>query len=89
MAKLIIEFDYGRTWEDIVMFHVDTDGVKWKRIGKCKVCGECCRIVIPGCPDFVEGKCKVHNKKPFACFMYPCFCKPMPKDCGFSWEQIE
>lgn len=46
-----------------------------KRLGQCKRCGKCCKILYK-CPFLVELKdgstqCKVYKKRPLQCRTYP------------------
>jgi hypothetical protein len=97
MAKMIIEFGLCGNWDDFTMYFLDADGAKWKRIGKCNACGECCRKLwncdrVTPCDklDRVSSLCQMDKfKKPFNCWVYPESPDVMLPGCGFSWEKVD
>jgi len=65
------------------------------RRGKCNGCGACCKTTWK-CPYLYEEngqyRCKIHNKKPKLCMLYPFDSKDMfkhAKNCGYYFVNNE
>lgn len=65
-------------------------------LGTCRRCGKCCENL--NCEHLkyervgkVHGEaheqavCKIYNKRPIGCFMWPLPTTDIPDGCGFSW----
>jgi Fe-S-cluster containining protein len=42
-----------------------------RRRGACSREGHCCRLTLPWCVHFKNGRCSIYDKQPFFCRIFP------------------
>lgn len=68
---------------------IDADGTPL--LGECLRCGKCCEAI--GCPELIyesheyriEAVCKIYNRRPFWCAVWPKPTDSIPDGCGFRY----
>ena len=62
--------------------------------GQCKRCGACCLrlncqyLEFETLNDTKQAVCKIYNKRPVWCAIWPQIDDTLPDKCGFYWEKI-